>query len=172
MTENDNSKMIGQRIKSIRKKKKLTLEEFGKLFSPIADKAVVSNWENGKNLPNADRIKRITEIGEVSELYIMTGVDSSIIDSMHFLSEVAIDALEHSTTDEVNHLIKSFATYLSAVSRIEKPEIKDIAFNIIPLNQYLLTGKAGSNELSPEKIFELRSTINISLDKVIKDHLT
>ena len=37
-------KALGQRIKSVRKAKGLTLEEFGKLFDSPASRGVVSNW--------------------------------------------------------------------------------------------------------------------------------
>ncbi|HAQ2656522.1 TPA: helix-turn-helix domain-containing protein [Enterococcus faecium] len=129
--DNKNVKMIGQRIRKIRKKENITLEEFGKLFSPTADKAVISNWENGKNLPNSERIKKIAEIGGVSELYLMTGVDSSVAESMYFLSEVALDALERLSIEEVNRIIESFAGYLNVISKIDDPDKREISLNAI-----------------------------------------
>lgn len=129
--DNKNIKMIGQRIRKIRKKENITLEEFGKLFSPTADKAVISNWENGKNLPNSERIKKIAEIGGVSELYLMTGVDSSVAESMYFLSEVALDALERLSIEEVNRIIESFAGYLNVISKIDDPDKREISLNAI-----------------------------------------
>ena len=129
--DNKNIKMIGQRIRKIRKKENITLEEFGKLFSPTADKAVISNWENGKNLPNSERIKQIAEIGGVSELYLMTGVDSSVAESMYFLSEVALDALERLSIEEVNRIIESFAGYLNVISKIDDPDKREISLNAI-----------------------------------------
>lgn len=119
----DFKRTVSRRISNIRKNLGLSMDEFGKLFSPTADKAVVSNWENGKNLPNSERIKKIAEIGRVSELYLMTGVDSSVTDSMYFLSEVALDSLERLSSEEVNKIIKSFATYLNAISKIDNPDI-------------------------------------------------
>lgn len=119
----DFKRTVSRRISNIRKNLGLSMDEFGKLFSPTADKAVVSNWENGKNLPNSERIKKIAEIGGVSELYLMTGVDSSVTDSMYFLSEVALDSLERLSSEEVNKTIKSFATYVNAISKIDNPDI-------------------------------------------------
>lgn len=170
--DNKNIKMIGKRIREIRKKENMTLEEFGKLFSPMADKAVVSNWENGKNLPNSERIKKIAEIGGVSELYLMTGVDSSVTESMYFLSEVALDSLEHLSSEEVNRIIKSFATYLNAISKIDNPDVKKISLNLIGLIQFLLTGEKGNRELSPTELFELKSVIDHSLNEIVKKHLS
>ena len=154
--DNKNIKMIGKRIREIRKKENMTLEEFGKLFSPMADKAVVSNWENGKNLPNSERIKKIAEIGGVSEL----------------LSEVALDSLEHLSSEEVNRIIKSFATYLNAISKIDNPDVKEISLNLIGLIQFLLTGEKGNRELSPTELFELKSVIDHSLNEIVKKHLS
>lgn len=59
-------KALGQRIKSVRKAKGLTLEEFGKLFDSPASRGVVSNWESGNNVPNNERLKIIAELGEIS----------------------------------------------------------------------------------------------------------
>ena len=69
----DSNKEIGNRIKQIRLSKGLTMEEFGKLFKPKANKSLVSKWESGKSLPNNDRLKRITEIGEISMNYLLKG---------------------------------------------------------------------------------------------------
>lgn len=60
---------VGHRIRSIRKEKGLTMEEFGKLIGGVK-KSAVGNWERGDNLPNNERLKRIAELGnlEVNEL--------------------------------------------------------------------------------------------------------
>ena len=58
-------KALGQRIKSLRKSKGLTMEQFGKLFDN-ASKGVVSNWEKGSNVPNNERLKMIAEFGEIT----------------------------------------------------------------------------------------------------------
>lgn len=64
---------IGHRIKLIRRKLGLTMEDFGALFEPKASKGVVSNWENNYNLPNNERLKRISELGKVSMAYLLKG---------------------------------------------------------------------------------------------------
>lgn len=60
------SKEVGDKIKSIRMNLGKTLEEFGKLFDPPASKGVVSNWENGYNLPNNNRLLKIAKLGNVT----------------------------------------------------------------------------------------------------------
>lgn len=56
---------LGQRIKSIRQSKGLTMEQFGKLFDN-ASKGVVSNWEKGSNVPNNERLKMIATAGGIT----------------------------------------------------------------------------------------------------------
>ena len=56
------SKVVGDKIKSIRLKRGETLEEFGKRFNPPANKGLVSGWENGRYAPNTKRLKRIAEL--------------------------------------------------------------------------------------------------------------
>ena len=69
----NSNKSIGLRIKQLRTAKGLTMEEFGKLFNPPANKSLVSKWENGKSLPNNERLKKITEIGNISMEYLLEG---------------------------------------------------------------------------------------------------
>ncbi len=70
------TKEVGKRIKSIRlnlSSKKVSLEEFGRLFDPVATKATVSKWERGQYLPNNERLFKIAEIGNVTTDYILFG---------------------------------------------------------------------------------------------------
>ena len=62
---NIDKKALGQRIKSIRQDKGLTMEEFGKFFDN-ASKGVISNWEKGSNIPNNTRLKMIAQFGGIS----------------------------------------------------------------------------------------------------------
>lgn len=57
-------KDVGNRIKSIRSSKGMTLEEFGKLFG--ASKGNVATWEKGSSLPNNERLFKIAELGEIT----------------------------------------------------------------------------------------------------------
>lgn len=57
-------KALGQRIKSIRLDKGMTLEEFGNLFG--ASKSNVLGWENGRNAPNKERLKAISQNFNIS----------------------------------------------------------------------------------------------------------
>jgi len=68
-----NSTEIGNRIREIRKKLGLSMEEFANRIDGKAKSGTVSNWETGKNLPNNNRLKRIGELGNVSTLYLLEG---------------------------------------------------------------------------------------------------
>lgn len=59
------SKSLGRQIANIRFKKKMTLEEFGKLFNPPASHSLVSRWERNINKPNRQRLKRLSELGDI-----------------------------------------------------------------------------------------------------------
>lgn len=67
---------VGKRIKNIRlslSNPKLTMEEFGKLITPEADKAAVSKWEKGAYLPNSERLVQIANLGNVTTDFILFG---------------------------------------------------------------------------------------------------
>lgn len=53
MKNNIDKKAVGRRIREYRTSKAYTLEAFGKLFK--ATKSNVSDWENGRVLPNKER---------------------------------------------------------------------------------------------------------------------
>ena len=67
---------VGKRIKQIRTEyfeKKLTQTEFGQLIDSAVKKSSVRDWENGNNLPNKERLKKIANIANVSVDYILFG---------------------------------------------------------------------------------------------------
>lgn len=55
---------IGRNILTLREKKRLTQEGFGKLIG--ASKQMVSNWENGQNRPSPKYLDKIAEVLDVS----------------------------------------------------------------------------------------------------------
>lgn len=52
----------GQKIKSARIAKGLSMEQLGERLTPPASKGAVSNWENGYNLPTEKRNKQLQSI--------------------------------------------------------------------------------------------------------------
>lgn len=67
-------KGTGQRIKSIRLEEGLTMKEFGARLNPPAADSIVSRWERGVSLPNGKRLRQIAEMGNMSVLFLTTGV--------------------------------------------------------------------------------------------------
>ncbi|XJS10476.1 helix-turn-helix domain-containing protein [Aerococcaceae bacterium WGS1372] len=99
--KNNHNLVVGARIKHIRDTKSLSMEEFGKLFDPPASKGVVSNWENGYNLPNQERLKRIAELGNITVEELLHGtpvermVNSTLEKAQNFtLTEKYMYAIE------------------------------------------------------------------------------
>lgn len=72
MDINEQKKAIGERIKLIRKKRGETLEQFGNAIGGVL-KSNVSKWERGQSLPNNERIKKISELGDVTIDYLLEG---------------------------------------------------------------------------------------------------
>ena len=71
---------VGQRIKEIRKYQlRLTGNEFGKLVDGSTQSVTISNWEHGKNLPNAERLHRIAELGHTTADYLLYGVSRQCV---------------------------------------------------------------------------------------------
>ena len=58
----EEKKLIGQRIKQIRREKGMTMEEFGNLLST----SIVYRWEIGTNLPNPERLKTIAKLADIT----------------------------------------------------------------------------------------------------------
>lgn len=64
-------KAVGRRIREYRTSKAYTLEAFGKLFK--ATKSNVSDWENGRVLPNKERQKKLAKLLQISVNELLYG---------------------------------------------------------------------------------------------------
>lgn len=64
-------KRVGQRIRSIRQSKGMTMEEFGGLFD--ATKGNVSLWEKGSSIPSNERLPLIAKIGGITVNELLYG---------------------------------------------------------------------------------------------------
>lgn len=98
--EIDNKK-VGHKIKSIRSRLGMNMEEFGKMFNPIANKSLISKWENGKSLPNSERIAKIAEIGNISINYLLYDV-KEIEDLTDEEKEILLNSLNKISRDYRN----------------------------------------------------------------------
>lgn len=64
-------KAVGRRIREYRTSKAYTLEAFGKLFK--ATKSNVSDWENGRVLPNKERQKKLAKLLQITVNELLYG---------------------------------------------------------------------------------------------------
>ena len=71
--KNVDKKAVGARIKQIRNKLNLTLEQFGKLDNLKASKSIVLRWENGTSLPNRSRLEAIAKKGNMTVNELLYG---------------------------------------------------------------------------------------------------
>lgn len=183
---NIDKKGVGLRIKSIRQNKGMNLEEFGKLFG--ASKSNVSKWENGSSLPNAERLKAIAKIGDITVdellygnldqkiLYIITQKKYSIAkERLEKFKREIIDLYGNIPIrmDDLESLLLAESILSSDFSKakFEEPlnnEIWDmdqaIQFNIATLRELRDKNKAYINEITEHRM----NKINSALDDAIK----
>lgn len=67
----EQKKQIGQRIKAIRMSRGQNQTEFAKTIN--ATLPAVSNWETGRNIPNNERLKTISDIGGITVEQLLYG---------------------------------------------------------------------------------------------------
>ncbi len=65
---------MGLRLRKIRRDYRLEREDFGKFFSPPITKWSMDRYENGKDIPNTDRIIQYAYIGKVSLEFLVYGI--------------------------------------------------------------------------------------------------
>lgn len=65
---------MGLRFRKIRRDYRLEREDFGKFFSPLITKWSMDKYENGKDIPNTDRIIQYAYIGKVSLEFLIYGI--------------------------------------------------------------------------------------------------
>ncbi|MCU1989948.1 helix-turn-helix domain-containing protein [Enterococcus faecium] len=69
-----NSFSMGLRMRKIRKDYYLERGEFGKLFSPSISKWSIDRYENGRDIPNTNRIIQYAYIGNLSLEFLIYGI--------------------------------------------------------------------------------------------------
>lgn len=133
---------LGLRIRTIRKKLGLTMNEFGQKFSPPASKGVVSNWENGYNNPNNIRLQKIAELGNVSVEFLLTGKQKDAAD-FQFTSDVIAN----------EYLLQELKKFVNNEKKFS-PESLQLIFEAIAFSDLL-----NNSEL---ETFEKRNTIQFA----------
>lgn len=142
MVQNEPDKLeVGKRIRSLRNKNGLTLEEFGQIFDPPASKSIVSRWESGKSIPSSNRIKEISDHFKVSAFYLLYGrktIDD--IPGENVLSAMLDDNLtqnDKKNYDELyrNSMEESIQNVLNGLdlANMDKHQILYLAEALIPI---------------------------------------
>lgn len=80
-----NKKEVGQRIREIRIRQGLTLQDFGKYFN--ARKSNVQQWEKGISLPNKARMIKICKIANITISELLYGFNFNLYDEVNKLSK-------------------------------------------------------------------------------------
>lgn len=112
MHKEPNKQEVGRRIKKIRSNKGESLEKFGLRFNPPANRSLVSAWENGRYLPNNDRIKVIANTSGSTVDEILYGIPEMEIVFDNYLHEILneyIDGKKDVFGQEVDLLSRSAA---------------------------------------------------------------
>lgn len=65
---------LGMRLRKIRKEKRLERDAFGKMFTPKITKWSMDRYENGKDIPNSERLLQYAYLGEVSLSFLVYGI--------------------------------------------------------------------------------------------------
>ncbi|AMC00138.1 transcriptional repressor DicA [Aerococcus viridans] len=99
----EQNKRLGERIKKIRKKLGMSQLEFSKAIG--ATKSAVSNWENGYNAPNNERIKAIANLGNTTVDALLYG---SLNDRVGNLLNAAIDSDNPTYNKKLDDLITDY----------------------------------------------------------------
>lgn len=105
-----NRELLSRNIKKIRLSKGLNQQQFGALFFPAADKSIVSRWEKGNSIPNADRLKKISEISGMSVIYLTTGEKT-----FNDLSDEEKQSIQTQQKDWLNSVNKNTTEMLSSL---------------------------------------------------------
>ncbi|TDM13323.1 helix-turn-helix domain-containing protein [Macrococcus bovicus] len=107
-------KEVGKSIRTIRENLGLTMAQFGEKIDGVKS-GVVSNWENGKQLPNKKRLKIIADIGGIS------------VEDLLYSNERFKDRFKR-----LRNQSKLTASELSTLLDIDEKEIDYIENNMLP----------------------------------------
>ncbi len=69
-----NSANLGMRLRKIRKEKRLERDAFGTMFTPKITKWSMDRYENGRDIPNSERLLQYAYLGEVSLSFLVYGI--------------------------------------------------------------------------------------------------
>lgn len=80
---------FGERLKNLRKDRRLTQEQFGKIF--FLDKSSISRYEKNSQMPENDLLQKIADYLGVSIDYLLCRTDIKEINSIDIPSKTAVN---------------------------------------------------------------------------------
>lgn len=152
----NNNVQVGERIKQIRLSLGESMEKFGERFE--TSKGTVNNWEKGRNLPNKENLKKISELGQMTVNELLYGNVNNLIESILLGFEFYSFADENKKKrvfELVQKEVKDFPHLLTSDYNDELIEkISDIVVDII-------NGLDGTNESALRASYEAFSVSGI-----------
>lgn len=174
-----NQEKIGEYISKKRKEKRLTQEELAEKLG-VSDRAV-SNWENGKNMPDLALFKPLCKELGITINDLMSGEDVNDNKYIESLEENIVDMvsdLEKKKKKKIRRLIVIFALILAIIisipfinyyyefdakydSRVMKCEIEGNDIEFIATGQSVLNMYHTCREVKNESICFFHTTVSI-----------
>lgn len=134
----ERKKILGTKIKFIRKSKKLTQPAFGLMINngQLIDKKTVYEWEKGTYLPKPERLSRIADLGNMSiEELVCGSVEEYILGIILYRDSIVLDGITFPDKNLFQHLRQQFPpvhsnldTWLDSYSKLE-PEMQEFIAN-------------------------------------------
>lgn len=143
-----NKYSLANKIKNLRNKLSLNQENFGKLFTPVAAKGIVSRWEKGQSIPNKERINKISELSGYSVKELLYGsLEEEILKLINFAFQFMPTSIEKITDVDYNSNDLSHLSVLSNLKAFAK--FYNLSTNQIYLNYDVKSsGKDSDNYLN------------------------
>lgn len=157
MNEN---KRLGERIKKIRKEQGMSQLEFSKAIG--ATKSAVSNWENGYNAPNNERLKIIAEIGNIKVMELLYGsVDDYVLSRLRDIHDIHSENFDSSIYKKTY----DFTTIYNGSNNSQDNEVFNRTESEIILDDFLPT-------ITSALVEEFNISFEDSDEKIISKYLT
>ncbi|BDP79848.1 hypothetical protein EfmAA290_05240 [Enterococcus faecium] len=107
----ERKKILGTKIKAIRKSKKLTQPAFGLMINngQLIDKKTIYEWEKGTYLPIPERLSRIADLGNMSiEELVCGNVEEYILGIILYRDSICQDGITFPDKNLFQHLRQQF----------------------------------------------------------------
>ena len=186
----ERKKILGTKIKAIRKSKKLTQPAFGLMINngQLIDKKTIYEWEKGTYLPIPERLSRIADLGNISIEELVCGrVEEYILGIILYRDSIVLDGITFPDKNLFQHLRQQFPpvhsnldTWLDMYFKLE-PEMQEFIanktcnkvknekislFNILKIEELFINAII---EEFDNNILLLTNSIEEQLEKIVKE---